>query len=75
MDYEQAKEKALAYGRKQGDEYDISAETKDEYFFGMMDVPTDNAPHGVYISKKTGRILPQAYEVEDPKIIGRPKRI
>lgn len=73
MDYQTALVKALEYGRQRGDEYDISAETKGYYFFGMQDIPVDDMEHGVFISKKNGRILKEP--LKDPKFIGKPKVI
>ena len=73
MDYKTAKEKAMEYGRKHGDKYDVSAETKDSYFFGMRNVPTDDKAHGVFVSKKTGRLLSRP--PVDPKFIGKPKSV
>ena len=73
MDYKEAKARALEYGKKQGDKYDVSGETKDSYFFGMRDIPLDGKRHGVFVSKKTGRILSRP--PADPKFIGKPKSV
>lgn len=73
MDYNTAKEKALEYGRKKGDKYDISAETKDSYFFSMKKPPVDDMFHGVFVSKQTGRI--SSKPKGDVKFIGKPKSI
>ena len=79
MDFDNAKKKAMEYGKKHGDKYDIAGETKDAYFFGKKEPITDNQDHCVFISKDTGRAISlSGYEKKhdgNVKFTGKPKAI
>lgn len=78
MDYNEAKKKAVEYGKKRGDKYNVYVETKDAYFFTATNV-TDDKPRGVFISKETGKaIAPSTYEKNhngNIKPVGKPKPV